>query len=283
MAQNDDPLRIFAIGDIQGCFDSLQKLLKKISFDQSRDQLWFCGDLVNRGPDSLKTLRFIKQLGKSAVSVLGNHDLHLLALAKNAKLRKEKDTLEQILTAEDRDELLEWLRHRPLLHRDNKNCLVHAGIPPQWEIDQACQYAREVEAIIGGSQFDEFLSEMYGNEPAQWSESLSGWDKVRFIVNGLTRMRYCEQDGKLDFDFKGAPGKQSKHLFPWFGFPNRKNDSVNIIFGHWSTLGFHAQGNCFGLDTGCLWSGRLTALRLNDKFTRISIDCPGYKNPIDEI
>lgn len=266
-------MAIYAIGDIQGCFESLQRLLDKINFDQATDQIWFCGDLVNRGPDSLKTVRFIKSLGKSSVSVLGNHDLHLLAVSMNSRKIKSKDSFYDILNAEDRNELLKWIRHRPLMYRNNKFCLLHAGLPPQWDIDLAEQCAREAENTIRGEQFFEFLTVMYSDYPDQWSDKLTGWERTRFIINCFTRMRYCNKQGKLDLKHKGRPGSQPGNLLPWFEIPIRKSRSTTIIFGHWSTLGFYAENNCFCIDTGCLWGGQLTALRLDNEMDITSVDC----------
>lgn len=270
-------MAIYAIGDLQGCFDALQQLLDKINFDPLHDQLWFSGDLVNRGPDSLKILRFITKLGDSAVTVLGNHDLHLLAVSKRIQKAKKSDSLDELLNAEDRDDLLNWLRHCPLMHVDDEFCLIHAGLPPQWDLEQASQCAREVENILRGDHVDALLQMMYGDYPDQWSESLSGWERARFIINCFTRMRYCDDQGKLDLEHKGPPGTQPPHLRPWFENPNRKNRSTQIIFGHWSTLGFYQGHNCFCVDSGCLWGGQLTALRLCSAPSKISIDCPCFK------
>ena len=273
-------MAIYAIGDIQGCFASLWKLLQLIEFDASQDRLWFTGDLVNRGPQSLETLRYVKGLGDAAVTVLGNHDLHLLAVAFNHMMPRKKDTLDAILTAPDRDELLDWLRHRPLLHYAEHYCLVHAGLPPQWDLDQARHCASEVETLLRGTKAGRFFAHMYGDTPNKWSNKLKEWERIRFITNGLTRMRYCRIDGTLDLRYKGAPGTQPKQLIPWFDVPNRQSASLNIVFGHWSTLGFRAKNGVFALDTGCLWGGQLTALRLdNKKLHRTSLGCPCAKTP----
>jgi bis(5'-nucleosyl)-tetraphosphatase (symmetrical) len=256
-------MAIYAIGDIQGCFDDLLRLVDKINFDPTADQLWFTGDLVNRGPKSLETLRYVKNLGKAAVTVLGNHDLHLLAIAsKKQKLRK-KDSLYSILVASDRDELLYWLRHQPLLHYQHKFCMVHAGLPSQWGLKKAQKMAKKVEQILQGPNYQEFLKNMYGDSANMWSPELKGSERARFIVNGLTRIRFCTAKGKLDFKYHGAPGTQPDKLIPWFEVPDRKSTSVKIIFGHWSMLGFYAGNNCYGLDTGCLWGRQLTALKLD--------------------
>ncbi len=250
-----------------------------LDFDADNDQLWFTGDLVNRGPKSLETLRFVKSLGKSAITVLGNHDLQLLAAAsENRKLRK-KDSLDAILEAPDREELLDWLRRRPLLHHNDQYCLIHAGLPPQWDFKKSKKMATRFAKVLAGSDYEQFLAEMYGNQPDLWSEDLQGVDLLRFIVNCFTRMRYCHRDGRLDFQHNGPPGSQPKHLLPWYEVPGRKSADMNIVFGHWSTLGFHAQNNCYGIDTGCLWGGQLTALKLSGKMRRYCIDCPGAMKP----
>ncbi len=268
----------FAIGDIQGCFFELQKLLDKINFDPSQDWLWFTGDLVNRGPHSLETLRFVKALGERAVTVLGNHDLHLLAVAYGQPYKHQED-LADILEAPDRQELIQWLRRRPLLHCDGRYCMLHAGLPPQWDMEEASQYAKEVEAMLQGEQMPEFIRHMYGDTPVHWSEDLTGWDRLRFIVNCLTRLRYCDREGNLALNYTGPPGSQPAHLIPWFRVPGRKSEGREIIFGHWSALGFVAENGCYGIDTGCLWGGQLTALRLDGEMYRVSIDCPCYKKP----
>jgi len=273
-------MAIYAIGDVQGCFIPLQKLLQMIAFDPARDRLWFTGDLVNRGPQSLETLRYVKKLGDAAVTVLGNHDLHLLAVAFNHTAPRKKDTLDAIFKAPDRDELLDWLRHRPLLHHDEHYCLVHAGFPPQWDLDQARHCAAEVETLLRGAGASQFFAHMYGDTPDKWSNRLKEWERMRFITNCFTRIRYCHIDGTLDLRYKGAPGTQPKHLIPWFEAPNRKSAYLNIVFGHWSTLGFRAANGVIALDTGCLWGGQLTALRLdNKKLQRTSLDCPCAKAP----
>lgn len=272
-------MAIYAIGDIQGCYDELQRLLDVIKFDNSSDQLWFVGDLVNRGPQSLQTLRFVKSLGAAAITVLGNHDLHLLAASCLEKEAQKRNALHQVLEAPDCDELMDWLRRRPLFHFQNDYCLLHAGLPPQWDFAQTVKMARKAEATLQGPGYRDFLKKMYGNKPKRWSAHLKGINEIRFIINCFTRMRYCEKDGSLDFSFSCAPGFQPDHLMPWFQMPKRKNSDMQIIFGHWSTLGFHAGQNCYGIDTGCLWGGQLTALKLSNPVERISIDCVGYKKP----
>lgn len=272
-------MAIYAIGDIQGCYDDLMRLLDTIKFDKNSDQLWFVGDLVNRGPKSLETLRFIRSLGDSAISVLGNHDLHLLAVAYKHSPARAKDTIRPVLQAKDREELLHWLRHRPLFHYNNDFCLLHAGLPPQWDFFTAKKMASRVEKELRGDKYIKFLKNMYGNSPSRWDEKLTGIEQLRFTVNCFTRMRFCDEKGRLDFNYSGKLGSQPKHLIPWFDLPNRRNAHLKIIFGHWSALGYHQARNCYAIDTGCLWGGQLTALRLDAEMQRTSIDCKGYRIP----
>ncbi len=268
-------MAIYAIGDIQGCFDDLLRLLDKINFDQQSDQLWFVGDLVNRGPKSLETLRFVKSLGKSAVTVLGNHDLHLIATAYQQRIAHKKDSLEQILKAPDRDELIYWLRHRPLFHYNQDFCLLHAGLPPQWGFSKTKKMALKAEKVLQGSDHKAFFKVMYGNKPDIWSTDLKGMNKIRFIINCFTRMRFCTAEGRLDFKHNGAIGSQPEKLIPWFTVPERKSAKMRIIFGHWSALGYYQAHNCYAIDTGCLWGGQLTALKLVTEPVPFSIECEG--------
>ncbi|MGZ8216980.1 symmetrical bis(5'-nucleosyl)-tetraphosphatase [Methylomagnum sp.] len=273
-------MAIYAIGDVQGCFAELQALLEKLRFDPAQDRLWFTGDLVNRGPRSLETLRCIRGLGEAAVAVLGNHDLHLLAVALGVSKTKHRDTFGDVLAAPDRDELLDWLRHCPLLHREGGFYLIHAGLPPQWSAEDAARHAAEVESLLRGDNYGEFFRHMYGDQPDMWSDYLRGWGRLRFITNCLTRLRYCEWDGRVEFKHKGVPGSQPPHLRPWFDVPGRRSVDATIVFGHWSTLGFHAGPGVYGLDTGCLWGGELTALRLDgEDRARVSVACGGYRKP----
>ena len=272
-------MAIYAIGDIQGCFDDLLRLLDKLAFNECDDQLWFAGDLVNRGPKSLETLRFVKALGDRAVCVLGNHDLHLLAASCMDKLPTKWDSLTSVLQAPDRDELLDWLRRRPLFHYDQGFCLLHAGLPPQWDFDLTQHLAKQVEQVLRHDDYPLFLRQMYGNKPDQWSKSLQGIEQLRFIVNCFTRMRYCDSKGCLDFEQTGPIGSQPKGLMPWFMVPNRKSVKMRIIFGHWSTLGYYEGYNCYAIDSGCLWGRQLTAIKLGDTVQPISIDCPRHLNP----
>lgn len=272
-------MAIYAIGDVQGCFDELLNLLEAIAYDRRNDQLWFAGDLVNRGPKSLETLRFIKSLGDDAVTVLGNHDMHLLAASCAPQAAQKKDSLAPILEAPDRDELIDWLRHRRLFHYNDEFCMVHAGLPPQWNFEQTKKMARIAEQMLQGPDYATFLKQMYGNKPNVWSSGLKGMAKLRFIVNCFTRMRYCDSEGRLDFTHSGPPGSQPKTLLPWFEAPGRQSADLRIICGHWSTLGYYEGSNCYAIDTGCLWGGQLTALKLGNPPQRFSLDCPGAKKP----
>ncbi|MBF0265477.1 MAG: symmetrical bis(5'-nucleosyl)-tetraphosphatase [Gammaproteobacteria bacterium] len=260
-------MSIYAIGDIQGCYDSLMKLLERIKFDDANDKLWFAGDLVNRGKSSLQTLRFIKSLGKRAKVVLGNHDLTLLALAYTDTHIK-KHTLDDVLKAPDREELLYWLRHQKLYiySKKRKVSLAHAGVYPLWNISQALSHAHEVEQELRSESFIDFLNVMFGSYPVNWQDNLEGWDRLRFIINAFTRMRYCDSLGNLQFKDNGPVGTQQKHHVPWFKLPQRCNKDLPILFGHWSTLfGKSKTENVYALDTGCLWGGQLTALKLPKK------------------
>ena len=271
----------YAIGDLQGCYDSLLRLLEKIQFNRDKDTLWFAGDLVNRGSDSLSTLRYVKALGNSAVTVLGNHDLHLLAIAAKHKKTKD-DGLKDILKAHDSDDLLYWLRNQPLLHHDKKlnYTMTHAGIYPLWSINKAKKRAAELESVLRSDDYLEFVFNMYGNLPEKWSKKLSGWERLRFICNSFTRMRYCEKDGALNFKSHGAPGTHHKNTIPWFEVSDRKAAKDKILFGHWSTLGKVQHKNIYPLDTGCVWGGKLTALRIDKtKPKYISIKCRAHANP----
>ena len=260
----------YVIGDIQGCYRELLELLDKIYFDENKDRLWCTGDLINRGPDSLETLRLINRL--NAVTVLGNHDLHLLAVASGKARLRKKDTLEQILNAPDSNELLSWLQKRPLLYRDENMpfTLIHAGLPPQWDITLARSLATEVEQVLQGKKAPDFFAHMYGDQPDIWSEQLQGWERLRFITNCFTRLRYCDPDGRVYMQEKGPPGGQSGSLMPWYQISGRQSAGETIIFGHWATvrLGVKQDFKSAGvhaLDTGCVWGGKLTAMRLEDQ------------------
>lgn len=266
----------YIVGDVHGCFDELQALLELAQFDKNKDQLWLTGDLIGRGPKSLQTLRFVKGLGDGAKIVLGNHELHLLAIHQGIHAEKNSDQLGALLNAPDCDELLTWLRLQPLFlrHPECHFVMVHAGISPQWTTSQAEQYAKEVETILHGDQFKVLLEKMYGNHPASWSENLQGIERLRFIINVLTRMRYCLPDGSLDLSIKLAPKKSDNPLLkPWFEI-DTLDKSSEITFGHWaSLLGQVTVEGFYGLDTGCVWGNSLTMLRWQDKKI-FSLACP---------
>lgn len=268
-------MAVYAIGDIQGCFACLCRLLEKLNFDQTRDHLWFCGDLVNRGPDSLQTLRFIRSLGDSAISVLGNHDLHLLALYYGGHKPDEADSLYQVLTSPDCESLMEWLRNRPMIHYDEKQSvlLVHAGIHPQWHLEQALTCAREVEAVLTGEACNWFLSKMYGDRPNRWSDELDGIERLRCITNILTRIRFFDGNGAIDMAAKLGPDNHPD-LTPWFDVQKSAERDFDIVFGHWSTLPVGAYGRHYAIDGGCVWGGRLAAVRLDSEERQwISVAC----------
>lgn len=270
-------MALYAIGDVQGCFDALRALLNRLQFDPRQDRLWFTGDLVNRGPQSLEVLRFVAGLGDRAITVLGNHDLHLLALAHNRAAPKPRDTLRAVLDAPDRDALLDWLRHRPLLYVEatSRLALVHAGLVPQWSVDEARALASEVESMLRSARHTELYAHMYGDAPDRWHTELRGFERLRFIVNACTRLRYCDAGGRIDLKHKQAPGAQPAPWVPWYSVPGRRNRDTRIVFGHWSTLGLYRADGVLGLDTGCVWGGKLTAVRLDDDgATPIAVACP---------
>lgn len=272
----------YAIGDLQGCYKPFQQLLEIIKFDPADDQLWLAGDLVNRGPDSLSTLRFVYQHRHCIHTVLGNHDLHLLALSEGVR-QMDDPGLQDIVNAPDADELLDWLRHQPLLHYDKqiKTVMVHAGISPQWTLKQARQYAKELEEVLGGDKYKKFLNHMYGNEPNAWHEDLKKWDRLRYITNSFTRMRYVDAQGNLDLKQNGSIGSQPKHLTPWFTLKARKPIKARVLFGHWSTLGPFQIDNYYCLDSGCVWGGQLTALKIDGEVPQwLSIPCHEARSPI---
>lgn len=256
----------YAVGDIQGCQDSLLHLLDTCAFDPARDRLWLVGDLVNRGPHSLATLRFVRSLGNAAMAVLGNHDLYLLMLAAGVERRRgHDDTLDEILAAPDRDELLDWLRRLPLCHLENGYCMVHAGLLPQWTAPQARALAAEVEALLRGDDYREALAHMWGSEPDRWSDDLGGWERMRVVVNAMTRMRFCTPDGVMEFKVKGEAANAPPGYLPWFEVPGRRSADHVLVTGHWSALGLKLLPNLLALDSGCLWGGQLSALRLEDR------------------
>ena len=260
-------MSVYAVGDLQGCLQPLQCLLKDVAFDPAKDRLWLVGDLVNRGPQSLETLRFLYAMRDSLICVLGNHDLHLLAVAHNRERLKKADTLQEILDAPDRDELLNWLRQQPLLHYDAERdtLLVHAGIPPQWTLSKALKRAAEVQdALRDDTRLPLFLEGMYGNQPARWDKGLRGIERLRVITNYLTRMRFCSADGSLDLKSKEGLDSAPAGFAPWFSYANRKTRKHKIIFGHWAALeGRCSQPNLFALDSGCVWGGAMTLLNLD--------------------
>ncbi len=271
-------MAIYAVGDIQGCLQPLKHLLKRVQFNPDRDTLWSVGDIVNRGPKCLKTLRFLYDMRDNLVMVLGNHDLHLLAVAAGVRAPSPSDTLDKILAAPDRDKLLNWLTHRPLLHYEHGYTMVHAGIPPQWSVEDAMHRAWEVEAVLQSPDCITFLAAMYGNEPAVWSDELQGMERLRVITNYLTRMRYCTKKGVLDLLSKGPipnprPEGDSKKVSPWFSHKKRKTAGDKIIFGHWASIeGVTDSPNTIGLDTGCVWGGAMTLYNL-DTGERTSCAC----------
>ena len=252
----------YVIGDIQGCFAELQDLLKLINFRPNHDNLWLVGDLVNRGPQSLAVLRFITSLPK-VTCVLGNHDLHLLALWNGTP--HDDDSLAEVLESPDCDELMHWLRQCPIIHSDGSRTMVHAGVPPQWNTTQACNYGQEVANALSGGDFSDFLSNMYGNTPDTWQETLTGHERLRYITNALTRIRFVSPEGRLELEQKGTLAEQPSGYYPWFSVPGRASADELIIFGHWAAIeGITQHPNAIGLDTGCVWGKALTALRLDD-------------------
>lgn len=258
----------YVVGDIQGCLDPLKCLLDEVNFDTAQDILWSVGDCINRGPRCLDTLRFLHDMRENLVMVLGNHDLHLIAVAAGVRQASDSDTLDAILAAPDCNELIAWLASLPLLHHEHGYTLVHAGIAPQWSLEQAKQLAREVEAALRGPARNEFLQAMYGNEPAVWSEQLTGNDRLRVITNYLTRMRFCSSAGQLDLQNKGGlesadDDKGDNAMLPWFSHPQRAMAGQPIVFGHWAALeGKTASEDAIGLDTGCVWGGAMTLYQL---------------------
>ncbi|MCK5725919.1 MAG: symmetrical bis(5'-nucleosyl)-tetraphosphatase [Thiotrichaceae bacterium] len=265
----------YAVGDIQGCHKSLNRLLKKIKFDSSKDCLWVAGDLVNRGKDSLAVLRQLKTLGNAVKCVLGNHDVSLIAM--HYGLVRWHPTLLPIAEADDRDDLIAWLIQQPFLRVDTerKFCMAHAGVPPQWKMQRAIEYAEEITTALQGSDSKEWLANVYGDKPKKWKKSLQGYERHRYILNAFTRMRYLKKKGGLNFSAKNAPNASSP-LTPWYQFPKRKNYDYTIVFGHWASLGFYSKNKIIGLDTGCVWKGRLTAINLDSihyKLKIFSISC----------
>ena len=276
-------MSVWAIGDLQGCYDTTQRMLERIGFDPARDRLWFCGDLVNRGGQSLETLRLVHSLRDCSTVVLGNHDLSLLSIAerKEAEQRKVNADLQRVLFADDRDVLLDWLRQRPLLHADRSIgwMLVHAGLAPKWTVKIAENRAREVERVLRGRNHEKLFRGMYGDRP-NWSPRLKGVERQRAIINVFTRMRYCTPQGRIAYDCKSRPGTQRPGLYPWFEVPGGVERELRIVCGHWSTLGLFMGLGVHGIDTGCVWGGRLTALELGPpgEPPRV-IQVPGREQP----
>ncbi len=269
----------YAIGDIQGCFTALQQLLRSVDFDTAHDRIWLVGDLVNRGTESLAALRWAREMGDRLIMVLGNHDLHLLAVAEGYVQPRRSDTLAAILAAPDRDVLLDWLRHRPLLHAEGEWVMVHAGLLPQWNVTQARQLAAEVEAVLRADDYRDFLAQMYGNTPTRWRSDLRGINRLRLITNVMSRLRFCSTEGEIEFDHKGSPEDCPAGFSPWYAVPTRASIDTTVVFGHWSALGYRQEHNAIALDSGCLWSGSLTALRLEDQrvFQLPCAGLPGVK------
>jgi bis(5'-nucleosyl)-tetraphosphatase (symmetrical) len=270
-------MTVYAIGDVQGCRDSLVQLLAKIDLASPDAQLVFVGDVINRGPSSLAALRHVRGLGARARMVLGNHELHLLAVAQGIRAPHRSDTLGEILAAPDREELLAWLRHQPLALDVDGHLVVHAGVLPQWTAQRTMELASEVEQVLRSVDWLDFLQHMYGNTPTRWDETLEGVDRLRCIVNALTRIRFCSADGSMDLISKGdtsdVPG-----MLRWFDVPGRRSQDVTVVFGHWSTLGLIRRPDIISVDTGCLWGGRLSAVNLSDR-SLIQVDCPQYQRP----
>lgn len=256
----------YAVGDLQGCFDPLKRLLDRVAFDPARDCLWSVGDIVNRGPQSLECLRFLYELGDAARVVLGNHDLHLLAVAHGVRPLKRGDTLQTLLDAPDAADLLSWLRRQPLLYREGDYTMVHAGLAPQWTLDRAEQLAREVQQALQSDRIDEFLHGMYGDMPDCWRDDLVGVERLRVITNYLTRMRFCDASGRLDLKNKLGPGSAKPGFWPWYDAPQRKSAGTELIVGHWAALMGHTErDDVFALDTGCVWGEQLTLFNLETK------------------
>jgi bis(5'-nucleosyl)-tetraphosphatase (symmetrical) len=261
----------YAIGDVQGCFDELQALLARVGFDPVRDRLWLVGDLVNRGPKSVDVLRFVKGLGDRAVTVLGNHDLHLVTQHEGFERRRKDDTFIDVLEAPDAKELVDWVRTRPMMHAEGGWAMVHAGLLPQWDTAKAQALAREVEAALRGPGYRDFLANMYGSKPERWDETLAGWDRLRVIVNAMTRMRFCKPDGSMEFQSNGI--EPPAGYLPWY---EARSDATPVVYGHWSAAGLKLGERAIGLDTGCVWGGPLTALRLEDRWLA-QVSSPGYQ------
>lgn len=255
----------YAIGDIQGCYSPLKALLARIEFNPAHDKLWLVGDLVNRGPDSLQVLRWAKSQGDAVKALLGNHDLHLLRVAAGLETARDNDTLQEILAAPDALDLLDWIRHLPIMRRHEQYLIVHAGVLPQWSTEKAVGLAREVEAALQSPSYRNFLKELYGNVPNAWDDNLQGMDRLRVITNACTRLRFCTPDGVMEFATKGGPKDAPSGYLPWFDVPQRATSTKTVVFGHWSALGLKVTDNLIALDSGCLWGRQLSAVRWEDR------------------
>ena len=271
----------YAVGDVQGCYEQLRRILDSVSFDPARDTLWLVGDLVNRGPQSLETVRYAMSLGDRAITVLGNHDLNLLAVSEGLRKRHRGDTIGDILEAPDRDELLHWLRTRRMMHAGAGYAMVHAGLLPQWTIERARELAAEVETALSGPDYRQLLKEMYGNEPIAWDESLAGYDRLRVIVNAMTRLRLCDAEGRMEFSHKTGLTDLPPGYMPWFDVPGRRSAGTPIIVGHWASLGLHLRNDLASIDTGCVWGRELTLLRLEDRYLA-RCDCSALEGTASE-
>jgi bis(5'-nucleosyl)-tetraphosphatase (symmetrical) len=263
----------YAIGDVQGCSDELQRLLQTFSFDMKKDRLWFVGDLVNRGPKSLQVLRFVQELGDRAVTVLGNHDLHLVTQFEGFERPRKDDTFQDVLAAPDAKALVDWLRRRPMMHVEGAYAMVHAGLLPQWRVEAAVALGKEVEEVLRAPDYRAFLANMYGSMPDEWSDSLTGWDRLRVIVNAMTRLRFCTTHGRMEFRAKGK--RPPAGYSAWF---NLRHDAQTVVCGHWSALGLKLTDRLAALDSGCVWGGELSALRLEDR-ALFQVPCAGYQAP----
>jgi bis(5'-nucleosyl)-tetraphosphatase (symmetrical) len=262
----------YAVGDVQGCFDELRRLLAKARFREREDRLWLVGDLVNRGPKSLEVLRYVRSLGDRAVTVLGNHDLHLITQYEGAERRRKDDTFDDVLRAPDAAELVEWLRRRPMMHVEGGWTMVHAGLLPQWSVRKALSLAREVEAALRAPGYRDFLANMYGSKPERWSDALTGWDRLRVIVNAMTRLRFCTAEGEMEFRSKGNEAPAG--FRPWYEL--RPRERAVLLAGHWSALGLKLAPRLAMLDSGCVWGGSLSMLRLDDR-KLFQVRCKGYQ------
>lgn len=279
--KREDSPSLYAIGDLQGCRDSAQRLIERLPPEAG---LRFLGDLINRGPDSLGTLYAVRNLGTRAKALLGNHDIHLLAVAAGVRKKSRSDTIDDVLSANDADALLTWLRHRPLAIREGGFLLVHAGVLPQWTATQVMELAAEVEEQLRGRNWEEFLAEIFGNTADRWHDGLRGIDRHRVVINALTRLRFCTAEGVMDLKSKEGPGGAAQGYMPWFDVPGRRTADVTMVAGHWSTLGLLTRPNLMLLDTGCVWGGHLTAARLDpDPQHRdlVQIKCPQYRDPLN--